>query len=255
MILTVDIGNTNIALGGFRAVDEAVFFARLSTDTAKTDDEYAAAILSLLSLRGVAREEIDGAILSSVVPPLNIVLQRALTTLFGREALIVGPGVKTGLNIHCDNPSSVGADMICAAVAATRLYGSPALIVDLGTATKLIAIDARGTFIGAAIMPGIRMGLDALADGTAQLPRVSLEAPPSAIGKNTTDCMRAGLVFGHAAMLDGMIERMQAELGATLPVYATGGLAPLVLPHCRTPITPDEQMVLRGLYLIWEKNN
>lgn len=255
MVLTVDIGNTNISLGGFRTVDEAVFFARLSTDTAKTDDEYAAALLSLLSLRGVAREEINGVILSSVVPPLNTVLQRALTMLFEQEVLIVGPGIKTGLNIHCDHPASVGADMICAAVAGTRLYGSPAMVIDLGTATKLMVIDRRGTFIGAAIMPGLHMGLDALADGTAQLPRVSLEAPPTVIGKNTTDCMRSGVLYGHAAMLDGMIQRAQEELGEEIPVYATGGLAPLVLPHCRTRATIDEHLVLRGLYLIWEKNN
>lgn len=253
MILAIDIGNTTLSLGGFED-GRATFVAHLSTDVRRTSDEYAAAMQSALALHGVDRATVTGAMLSSVVPPLTAVVREAVSFLFGVQALVVGPGIKTGINIRCDVPSSVGADLICAAVAAHATYGSPAIVIDLGTATKLLLLRENGTLSGAAIAPGVQMGLDALAEGTAQLPKVSPEAPASPAPKNTADCMRAGVILGHAAMLDGMIERLRAEAGEELPVYATGGLAPLILPHCRQAITLDGQLVLRGLYLLYLKN-
>lgn len=253
MILTIDIGNTNIVLGGF-VDDELSFVARIATNAAKTEDEYATKIHSILALHNVDASKIDGAIISSVVPPLTSVMKRALKIAYGVDSLSVGPGVRTGINIHCDNPASVGADLICACVAAHHIYGSPSLIIDMGTATKMMVIDERGTFIGVSIIPGVNIALRALASGTAQLPQISLEAPKSVIGKNTVDCMRSGVVFGNAAMIDGMIERFDDEMGLTLPVYATGGLAETIIPHCKHEITLDRNLVLKGLNIIYKKN-
>ena len=253
MILTVDIGNSNINFGVF-ADEEIKFVARIATETAKTEYEYAGAIQAALSIYGIEKSEIDGAIISSVVPPLNTVMKCAVKLLYGVESVLVGPGVKTGINIHCDNPSSVGADIICACVAAHYTYGSPSLIIDMGTATKMMVMNERGAFIGVSIIPGVLVGLDALAKRTAQLPMVSLEAPRSVIGKNTADCMKSGVVFGNASMVDGMIDRIFEEVGASLPVYATGGLASVITPHCKHKITYDEFLVLKGLNIIYRKN-
>ena len=253
MLLAIDIGNTNITLGGFDGED-LKFVARIATSSSRTEDEYAADIVSIFALRGVPREMIKGAIIASVVPPLNSVMRKAVEYLFGITPLIVGPGVKTGVNVHCDIPSSVGADIICASAAAGRLYGAPALVVDMGTATKMIVIDKSGAFIGVSIIPGLLMGLDALSSGTAQLPRVSLEPPSSVVARNTADCMRSGAIYGNAALIDGMIDRITEELGYELPVYATGGLASMILPYCRHGIKRDDNLVLKGLNLIYKKN-
>ncbi|MBQ3016563.1 MAG: type III pantothenate kinase [Clostridia bacterium] len=253
MLLAIDIGNTHISIGAFLD-DELCCVVRLSTDTNKTEDEYASGILSALSLRGIERKEVSGAIISSVVPALNTVMKKAMRLMFYIEPMFVAPGIKTGINIKCDNPSSVGSDIICAAVAAHHIYGSPALIVDMGTATKMIVVDSRGSFIGVSIMPGIMMGLQALSNGTAQLPQVGLDAPPSVIGKNTVDCMKSGAVFGNASMIDGMIDRFAEEYKTELPVYATGGLAPAIIEHCKHKITLDTDMVLKGLKIIYNKN-
>ena len=253
MLLTVDIGNSNINFGIFSG-KEIKFVARIATDSKKTEFEYAGAIANALSIYGIDKSEIDGAIISSVVPPLNSAMKNAVRMLYGVEALLVGPGVKTGINIHCDNPASVGADIICACVAAHYLYGSPSLIVDMGTATKMMVMNDKGAFIGVSIIPGVMVGLDALASRTAQLPMVSLEAPKNVIGKNTADCMRSGVVFGNASMVDGMIERIYEEYGTTLPVYATGGLASVITPHCKHKITYDEYLVLKGLNIIYQRN-
>ena len=173
MILVIDIGNTNIVLGGF-ADDKLAFVARIATNATKTEDEYATKIKSILTLHEVDKKEVKGAIISSVVPPLNSVMKKAVRIVYGVEPIMVGPGIKTGINIQCDNPASVGADLICACVAAHHLYGSPSLIVDMGTATKMMVMDKTGTFIGVSIIPGVNIGLKALASGTAQLPQISL---------------------------------------------------------------------------------
>ncbi len=254
MILTIDIGNTNIVLGGF-INDEIVFVARMATDTTKTEDEYATKIKSVLALHNVNKSEISGAIISSVVPPLNAVFSKAIGLVYNVKPIMVGPGIKTGINIHCDNPSSVGADLICACVAAHHLYGSPSLIVDMGTATKIMVMDRNGVFIGVSIIPGVNIALKALASGTAQLPQISLEAPKSVIGKNTVDCMKSGIVFGNASLIDGMIDRFNEEMDEDLPIVGTGGLASTILCHCKHEITLDPDLLLKGLNILYKKNN
>lgn len=254
MVLTVDIGNTNIMLGGFEN-DALRFVARISSNVLETEDEYACRLLSVLKLKQIDKNTITGAIISSVVPPLNSVMKRAVNIVFGIDPLMVGPGIKTGIGIQCDNPSSVGADLICACVAVHSIYGGPALVADMGTATKIIAVNAKGAFVGVSLMPGVLMGLEALSDGTAQLPKVSLEAPPTIIAKNTVDCMKSGAVFGHAAMIDGMIDRINSEFGDELPVYATGGFSHVIVPHCQHKLIPDEHLVLKGLNILYNKNN
>ena len=253
MILTIDIGNTNIVLGGF-VHEELKFVARIATNPNKTEDEYATKIRSILALHNVEKSEVSGAIISSVVPPLNSIVKKAVKLIYNVDPLLVGPGIKTGINIHCDNPSSVGADLICACVAAHHIYGSPLLIIDMGTATKIMVMDKSGTFIGVSIIPGVGMGLKALASDTAQLPQISLEAPKSVIGKNTVDCMKSGVVFGNASLIDGMIDRFNDEMGQNLKVYATGGLASTIIPHCKHEISIDENLVLNGLKIIYDKN-
>lgn len=253
MILAIDIGNTNIVLGGFLG-DTLSFVARIATNASKTEDEYATKIGSILRLHGVEKATVQGAIIASVVPPLNAVMKEAIKMAYGVDALLVGPGIKTGVNLHCDNPASVGADLICACVATHHIYGSPSLIVDMGTATKILMMDKTGTFCGASIIPGVNIGLKALASGTAQLPQISLEAPPSVAGKNTVDCMRSGVVFGNASMIDGMIDRFYDAAGEAYPVYATGGLASTILAHCKHEITIDPDLVLKGLHIIYKKN-
>ncbi len=253
MILTIDIGNTNIVLGGFTD-DTLSFVARIATNASKTEDEYATKIGSVLRLHGIDKTTVQGAIIASVVPPLNSVMKEAIKMAYGVDAILVGPGIKTGINIHCDNPASVGADLICACVATHHIYGSPSLIVDMGTATKIMMMDKTGAFCGASIIPGVNIGLKALASGTAQLPQISLEAPASVVGKNTVDCMRSGVVFGNASMIDGMIDRFNEAAGEELKVYATGGLAPTILSHCKHNITLDNDLVLKGLNILYKKN-
>lgn len=254
MILTIDIGNTNIALGGFDD-DKLAFVIRISTEISKTADEYSSKILGVLSVHEIGRQDIKGAIISSVVPPLNSVIKEAVKTIWKIDSLIVSPGVKTGINIQCDTPSSVGADLICACVAAHTIYGSPSLIVDMGTATKMTVVNEKGAFIGVSIIPGVETGLNSLAENTAQLPQVELEIPKFVIGKNTSDSMRSGVIFGNAALIDGMIDRINDEVGRILPVYATGCFSNIIIPHCKHNIKIDEDLVLKGLNIIYKKNN
>ena len=254
MVLAVDIGNTNIVLGGF-VEDKLSFVARIATNANKTEDEYATKIKSILALHEVDRKELKGAIISSVVPPLTRVMSDAVKMVYGIEPLLVGPGIKTGINIHCDDPSTVGADLICACVAANSVYGSPSLVIDMGTATKMMVIDKSGTFIGVSIIPGVNIALKALASGTAQLPQISLEAPKSVIGKNTADCMRSGAVFGNASMIDGMIDRFNDEMGYELKAVATGGLSKTIIKHCKHEIIHDADLVLKGLNILYKKNS
>jgi len=253
MVLAIDIGNSNITFGGFEN-NKLSFVANISTDTTATEDEYSIKILNILSLYKVKKKDINGAIMASVVPQLNSVIKNSVKFLFGIEILTVGPGIKTGISIHCDTPSSVGSDLICASVAAHFIYGSPALIIDLGTATKMTVVNEKGAFIGTSIMPGIMMGLNALANETAQLPKVSLEAPDNVIAKNTVDCIKSGIIYGHASMIDGMTERIKKEVGENLSVYITGGYAPVILPYCKQKMILDENLVLKGLNIIYNKN-
>lgn len=253
MVLAVDVGNTAITVGGFHK-DSFSFVARLATVPTSTEDEYAARFRQVLALRGAELSSVSGAILASVVPPLNTTIKNALRIAFGIDTLVVGPGIKTGLNLRCDDPSSVGADLICACVAGKTLYGAPLLIADLGTATKLMLVEEHGAFAGVSILCGVTTALNALCASASQLPQVHPEAPASVIGKNTADCIRSGAIFGHAAMLDGMIERFCRETQTSLKVVATGEHTRLVLPHCSHDILTDDTLVLKGLALIYQKN-
>ena len=253
MILTIDIGNTNIVIGGF-IDDKPAFISRISTNARKTDSEYATKIKSILNLYEVDKNEILGAAISSVVPPLTQTVANAVRMVYKVEPIVVGPGIKTGINLLADNPAQVGADLICACVAAYNLYTPPVLVIDMGTATKLMLIDGDGCFTGVSIIPGVELSLKALAGGTAQLPQISLVAPERVLGRNTVDCMRSGIIYGNAAMLDGMIDRIREEADCDPVVVATGGLSGSIVPHCRHEIISDDILILEGLLLIYKKN-
>ena len=224
MILTVDIGNSNIVLGGVEG-DEIVFHGRIRTEATKTSDEYCVDLKILMDVNGVSSEQIEGAIICSVVPQVLNSLQTAIKKLTGRNSLVVGPGLKTGLNIQIENPGQTGADLVVADVAALRLHKPPLIVVDMGTATTISVLDKSGAHIGGCICPGVKISLDALTERTALLPGLQLNQPKKAIGRNTIDAMRSGIMLGAACMLDGMIERMEAELGYETTVIATGGTA------------------------------
>ncbi len=253
MIIVADIGNTHIVVGGYEG-ENLRFISRISTDAHKTVDEYAVKLRAILELHGTSKKDIRGAAISSVVPPLTSTFKEAIKLVCGVDALVVGPGIKTGLNLIVDNPVTVGADLICACVGAKEHYSYPSVIVDMGTATKLMILDEKGAFIGVSIAPGAALGLKALTGGTAQLPQIDLNAPAVLLGKNTIECMRSGVVFGHAAMVDGLIDRMEEELGVTFEKIATGGLSQVIIPHCHHEITIDQNLVLEGIRLIYVKN-
>ena len=252
MILAIDIGNTNIVLGCLE--DSRILFeARMATDLVKTSDQYCAELKTMLSLFEVETQKIEGCIISSVVPPVLNSFRTAIRKLTGKQPLVVGPGIKTGLNIRMDNPTEVGADLIVAAVAAIEQYGKPLLLVDMGTATTITVVDDKGSFIGGCICPGLKISMEALTGRTAQLPGISLDAPQRAIGKNTRDCMRSGIMLGAAAMLDGLLDRMEAELGMEATIVATGGIAKFVLPLCRRNMIYDGSLMLKGLDLLYRR--
>ena len=252
MILTIDVGNTHTIIGAYKD-DKLNFTSRISTDIHKTGDEYAVAISSVLSLHKID-DNIEGAIISSVVPQVSHQLENAIKTLFGCRVFIVGPGVKTGLNIKIDNPAQLGADLVCVSVAALLKYPLPSIVFDLGTATTISALTKNGEMIGGSILTGVGTALNALAQGTAQLPQISLSGDVSPIGSNTVDCMRSGAVIGNAAMIDGMILRYKEILGEDTTVIATGGLSTVITPHCREQIVVDENLLFDGLYAIYKKN-
>lgn len=253
VVLTLDIGNTNIVIGVFFE-DELKFVSRIATDIKKTEEEYAVLIKNIASLYGVSDCDVHGAIISSVVPPLNKTVQLAISKIFGVTSMIVGPGIKTGVNLLVDNPSQVGADLVCAAAAAYKYYKSPAIILDMGTATKMSVIDEKGAFLGVSIIPGVQIGMSALAGGTAQLPQISLDAPKYVIGKNTVDAMQSGIIFGNSSLIDGMVQRIKSEFGQDLNIIATGGLASFIIPYCKEKMILDNDLLLKGLYAIYKKN-
>ena len=253
MILTIDIGNTNIVLGGFD--DEKLrFISRISTNAKKTDAEYATKLKSILSLYGVDESEVSGAAISSVVPILTQTMANAIKIVFKVKAVIVGPGIKAGISFLADNPAQVGADLICACVAAAKLYTPPVLIIDMGTATKFMLVDESKSFTGVSIMPGVEISLKALTGGAAQLPQISLVPPKKLLGTNTIDCMRSGIIYGNAAMLDGMIDRIGDEVKSELTIVATGGLSRSIIPYCRHDVILDDDLILKGLLIIYNKN-
>lgn len=253
MILAIDVGNTDILLGGIEG-SKIHFQTRVSTGLGKTEAEYAVLFKNILEIYGISATDVEGSIISSVVPPLTNVLINVLSLLTGKKPLVVGPGVKTGLNILIDNPGQLGSDIVVASVAAMQKYPRPFIVLDLGTATTLSAVDASGNFQGVVIYPGIMVSFEALTSHTSQLPRISFDEPRSVIGKNSIDSMQSGLIYGNAAMLDGLIERIEDELGKKATVIATGGLADRIIPHCKKVIICDEKLILEGLRIIYDKN-
>jgi type III pantothenate kinase len=253
MILAIDIGNSNIVIGCIDGHSIERLY-RVETDASRTEDEYAAVIKQILGLDGVGTDIFDGAIISSVVPPLTGCMQTAVKKIAGLDALVVGAGMKTGLNIRIDDPAQLGSDLVAAAVAAATHYELPVIIFDMGTATTIGLVDKGANFMGGAIFPGVALSMNALVSGTSQLPKVPIEAPARCISSNTIDCMKSGAIFGTASMMDGMIDRIEEELGAKTRVIATGGLAARILPHCKHEITHDADLLLRGLAALYEKN-
>ena len=254
MILTIDIGNSNIVLGGVRD-EEILFEARLRTEATKTSDQYSVDLKILLDVYGIRTEDIEGAIIASVVPQVLNSLQTAIKKLTGKTCMVVGPGLKTGLDIRLENPSQTGADLVVGCVAALREHKPPMIVIDMGTATTMVVLDQSGALVGGCIAPGVKISMDALTERTALLPGLQLDQPKKAIGRNTIDCMRSGIMMGTACMLDGMIERMEAELGCKTTVIITGGIAKFIVPLCKTPMIYDKDLLVKGLAALYRDNS
>lgn len=253
MLLAIDIGNTNVTLGAYD--DTALAFtARLATDGRMTADQYAIEIKNVLSLHGLEYQNIEDCIIASVVPTVGNAISRAVSMLCDIVPLELGPGIKTGLNIKIDNPAQLGADLVAGAVGAISEYTLPCIVIDMGTATTISVINSKGQFLGGAIAAGVRLTLKALSENTSQLPSINISAPNSVIGTNTVDCMRSGLVFGAAAMIDGLIEKMTLELDEIPTIVATGGLSKEIIVHCKSDIIYNENLLLDGLREIYERN-
>ena len=254
MILAVDIGNSNIVLGCFEG-NEIQFVERLSTNQNSTALEYTVLIKTILELNNLSEHIFDGAIISSVVPSVTHTVRDAVLRLTGQHAMIVGPGLKTGLKIMLDNPAQLGSDRVADAVAAINHYPCPMIIIDMGTATTISVIDREKNFLGGMITPGLRVSLDSLTNRTTQLPKISLDPPKKVIGTNTIVCLKSGIIYSTASSIDGIIDRIQEELGEECTVISTGGLANSIIPFCRHNITIDDQLLLKGLMVIYNKNN
>lgn len=253
MVLAVDIGNSNIVLGCFEN-DKILFIERLSTNQNYTALEYTVMIKNILELNELSNRAFQGGIISSVVPSVTHTVKEAVHRLTGKPVMVVGPGVKNGLKIKLDNPAQLGSDRVADAVAAIHDYPCPLIIIDMGTATTISAVDRDKNFLGGMIIPGLRVSLDSLTMRTSQLPKISLEPPKKVIGSNTIDCMKSGIIYSTAASIDGVIERIEEELGETCTVISTGGLSRAIIPFCRRDIIIDDQLLLKGLMIIYNKN-
>lgn len=254
MLLTIDIGNSNVVIGCIDKDNQVSALFRMVTDLKKTEDEYASGMKAILEFNGVDRKAFEGAIICSVVPPLTEIFRTAVEKIIGRKALVVGAGIKTGLNVKIENPASLGSDIVAASVAAMAEYPLPVIVVDMGTATTITVVDKGNCYIGGAIVPGVALSMNALSSGTSLLQKVPIEAPKKAICTTTTESMQSGAVFGNAALLDGMIRRFEEELGEPVTVVATGGIADKILPYCSREIIYDENLLLKGLNIIYQKN-
>lgn len=251
MLLAIDVGNTNIVLGVFDG-EKLVSSSRLSTNIIETEMEYAVKLKALFELHGIT--EIDGAVMSSVVPSLVRTLKRAIKLVCGVETLVVGPGVKTGLDIKIDNPAELGADIVAGGVAAIKKYPLPAIVFDFGTATTASVFDENGTCLGCSIMCGVKTAIRSLASGTSLLHDIDITPPQNIIGKNTIDSMKSGSVIGNAAMLEGMVARFEKELGEKATVIVTGGIGSSIAKNCSIDIIVDDNLLLEGLRIIYDKN-
>lgn len=254
MILVIDVGNTNVKSAVFDG-EKLIGTWRIATDLRKTSDEYGVALLGMLAASSIKKESIEGVIMSSVVPGINYTLEHMLADYVGLKPLIVGAGIKTGLNVKIDNPRELGGDIICDAVSAFRRYGGPCITIDFGTATTCCAISAKGEFLGGAITTGVRVSVDALSDRAAKLPAVALELPESILGKNTVSCMQAGLLYGYIGQVEYIIDRMKKETGFdNARVIATGGLAKTISIHTKAIDVVDSKLTLEGLRLLYYMN-
>ena len=253
MILAIDIGNTNIVVG---CIDDlkTYFIERLSTNRTKTELEYAVDLKNVLDIYHIKKTEIEGCIISSVVPQITNIAKLAAEKILKKEVMVLGPGVKTGLNIMMDNPGQLGADQVADAVAGISGYPVPLILIDMGTATTASVVNSKKQYVGGMILPGVGVSLDALTARASQLSGISIDAPRHVIGKNTIECMKSGVLYSNAAALDGIIDRIEEELGEKATVVATGGLAKKIVPHCKREIILDEELLLRGLLIIYEKN-
>lgn len=253
MLVTVDVGNTQTVMGLFDG-DELIDQWRLSTVRERTADEYKLFFAGLLRQDGHRLEEVGGVALSSVVPEAKEAMIAVAGDLVDGEVVVVGPGTRTGMAIHIDHPHEVGADRVVNSVAALDRYGAPVIIVDFGTSTNFDVVDATGSYVGGAIAPGLEVSEDALIAATAALRRVEIHEPRSPIGKNTVEAMQSGLIYGHAGLVDGILERLAVAVGGDPATVATGGLAPTIVPHCRVVSVVDQRLTLDGLRLIYQRN-
>ena len=253
MILAIDVGNTNIVVG---CIDDlkTYFIERLSTNRTKTELEYAVDLKNVLDIYHIKKTEIEGCIISSVVPQITNIVKLAAEKILKKNAIVLGPGVKTGLNIMMDNPGQLGADQVADAVAGISSYPVPLILIDMGTATTASVVNSKKQYVGGMILPGVGVSLDALTARASQLSGISIDAPRHVIGKNTIECMKSGVLYSNAAALDGIIDRIEEELGEKATVVATGGLAKKIVPHCKREIILDEELLLSGLLIIYEKN-
>lgn len=253
MILAIDIGNSNIVIGCCDN-NKILFVERLSTKHSATELEYAISFKNVLELYGIHSKDISGGIISSVVPSITNVIKRSMKKIINKDVMVVGPGIKTGLSILTDNPAQLGSDLVVDAVAGINEYSLPLIIIDMGTATTVSVVDEKECYAGTIIMPGMRVSLDSLVGRTSQLPKIGLDPPKNIIGKNTVDAMKSGILYSTAASIDGIIDRIEEELGKKANVVATGGLSGTVIPLCKRDIVLDDELLLKGLMIIYNKN-
>lgn len=253
MLLTADVGNTNIKLGLFDG-DRLVHKLRVSTNPAKTSDEFTVELYTFFQIYNIDRSKVDGSIISSVVPKVTQPLREAIQIVTGVKSMIIGPGLKTGMELKIDHPETMGADLVCGCVGAYQKYGGPLIMIFMGTATVIAYVDEHFSYRGGIIAPGVNISLDALTSRGALLPSVDMRPPKKVICTNTVDCIRSAMTHGTACMLDGMIDKFTEEAGKECTLVATGGLAPMMIKNCRHEITFDENIILDGLCCIYRKN-
>lgn len=253
MVFAIDIGNTNIVIGCFED-KKVIFTERLSTKKTSTVLEYTISFKNVLEIYNINPEIIEGSIISSVVPEITNIVNLAIEKITGKKSLIIGPGIKTGLSIKVDNPATLGSDLVVGAVAALAEYPVPLVVIDFGTATTITVIDNKKDLLGGMILPGVMLSLKSLSSGTSQLPEIGLEPPRKFIGTNTVDCMKSGILYSTAYGIDGFIENIQKELDEKVTVVATGGLAKAIVPLCKSEIIVDDELLLKGLMDIYNKN-